>query len=99
MAPLASSLIAVAVLFAAVPGGLAGPACTHRAWSSVDECVAQCSSKWGWPGHAFGADPWGQVVNTGGPSTDAKSVVADACSAQVSGTAAASSSAALSTAP
>ena len=54
---------------------LAGPACARR-MRNTEDCIAACASRWGWPGSAMGADPWGAVMV---PSGKGKSGVEYAC--------------------
>jgi hypothetical protein len=85
MARITLPVIAIAVAFSALPGALAGPACTNKQWNSVDECIQKCNNKWGWAGHIMGSDPWGVVVKPASGTDDPKKAVETACKAKFSG--------------
>jgi hypothetical protein len=91
MAPVSLSLVAIAVVFSAIPGGWAGAACTNKEWSSVDQCIKKCSSRFGWGGHVMGSDPWGLVVKPSKGKEEYRAAVKAACLANF-GAASASSS-------
>jgi len=57
----------------------AGPACARRNEGSVS-CLTECASKWGWPGHVMGTNPWGQVM-TATAADSPGPVVTEACHA------------------
>lgn len=76
---MARPLICLTIALALVPGGLASPACARRKWGTVEECVAQCGQRWGWPGHAVGNDPWGAVVKQVALDQDMTALVTKAC--------------------
>jgi hypothetical protein len=73
------TLCSLLLAISACPGGLAGPACAHKNFQSVD-CVKKCKSKWGWTGSTMGTDRWGSVVNKAGSSSQTwDSIVSTAC--------------------
>lgn len=57
---------------------IAGPACAKRN-EGLDSCLENCGSKWGWPGHAMGSDPWGNVINVVTSTDDLGTIATKAC--------------------
>ncbi|GLB36328.1 putative protein with SCP / Tpx-1 / Ag5 / PR-1 / Sc7 family of extracellular domains [Lyophyllum shimeji] len=73
-----ASLLSVALLVAALPGGLAGPACAKKHFKAGD-CVQKCRSKWGWPGRTMGTDHWGGVMKKANSTESPDAALSKAC--------------------
>jgi hypothetical protein len=84
MARISFPVVVVAMVLANnIPGGLAaGAGCVNKNWSSAEECIQKCTSRFGWLGHIMGSDPWGMVVRPANDLEDPSTAVETACRAK-----------------